>query len=153
MGKEVNEVFQMMGELRTRGELSEAIGDNTVDNMMDELTRATSIEVGKFVGSLLSSNINSFMHCYSIPQFEDFKAMFHQILNRYQVMDGMDQGDLFKKIEIMWKDLFVDRYADLGPEVAELIAKRYSVQMVNMLKANSVQANVDLDVGREDAYY
>lgn len=151
--EEEREVFLMMGELETRGEISEAIGDNTVDNMIDELKRATGIELGRFVGSLLGANLNTFIHSYTVPQHEEFREIFNQILSRYRVMDGMDQGDLFKKIEIFWKDLFVERYADLGAEVAELVAKRYATQMVLVLKANSIQANVDMDSNRDGVYY
>jgi hypothetical protein len=153
MNKDSQEVFRMMGELGTKGPISEAIGDNTVDNMMDELTRSTNIELGKFVSSLLNTNINLFLHSYNLPQYEEFRSSFRLVLNRYQVMDGSEQGDLFRKIENMFKDIFISKFGDLGPEVAEVIAQRYAVQMVDMLKKNSVQANVDLDQDREGVYY
>lgn len=153
MNKDSQEVFRMMGELGTKGPISEAIGDNTVDNMVDELTRSTNIELGKFVSSLLNTNINLFLHSYSLPQYEEFRATFRHVLSRYQVMDGMEQGDLFRKIENMFKDIFISKFGDLGPEVAEVIAQRYSNQMIDMLKKNSVQANVDLDSDREGVYY
>jgi len=153
MDKDSQEIFRMMGELGTRGPISEAIGDNTVDNMIDELTRSTNIELGKFVSSLLNTNINLFQHSYNLPQYEEFRSSFQMILNRYQVMDGSEQGDLFRKIENMFKDIFISKFGDLGPEVAEVIAQRYAVQMVDTLKKNSIQANVDLDQDREGVFY
>lgn len=142
-----------MEELGTKGELSETIGDNSVDNFMQELERAACIEVGRFVGSLLNSHIQRFLHCYDMPQHEEFRSVFKQVLNRYQIMDGDEQGDLFRKIENMFKDIFVNKYSDLGPEVAELIAKRYAVQMIDVLKQNAIRANVDDHVDKSEVYY
>jgi len=153
MDKESQEIYRMMGELATFGEVSEAIGDNVVDNMMADMARATSVELSKFVASLLNTNLNTFMHSYQMPQYEEFRGAFRMILSRYQVMDGLEQGDLFQKIENMFKDLFIRHYSALGPEVSEVIARRYATQMIEMLKVNSIRANVDMDSDRDGVYY
>lgn len=124
--------------------LEEAIGDNTVDNLVADLSRATEVEVGKFVGALLNVSTDNFLFAYAVPQFEGFATTFKNVTQRYQMMDGTEQGDLFAKIEIMFKNIFVDKYASMGPDVAELIAKKYAVQMIEQLKRQSIQANVDM---------
>ena len=124
--------------------LKEAVGDNSIDNMIDELKRAVDVEMGQFVTALLNSNVSNFLYAYAIPQYEGFREALRVVLERYRVMDGTEQGDLFTKIENLFKDLFVEKYASLGPETAELVAKKYALQMVAYLKKNSIQANVDL---------
>ena len=150
MRDEVKDIKRMQGEVQG---LNEAIGDNTIDNMMDELNRATKIEIERFVVSLLNSQIKIFAQCYNLPQHEDFRVIFRKILYRYQVMDGSDQGDLFLKIENMFKDLFINKYGQSGPEIAEMLAKKYTVQMIGILRNNAVQGNVDMAQDKTDVYY
>lgn len=156
-----NEIFAMYGQLKEElierkpqvQPKVEAIGDNTVDNMMDELRRSVDVEVGQFVMALLNSHVGDFMYAYSIPQYDGFKDAFKIVMQRYQLMDGTEQGDLFAKIENMFKDLFVEKYSSLGPEAAELVAKKYTLQMVNYMKANAIQANVDLHQDKTRTVY
>lgn len=142
-------LFELYGQLKSelggRKVVLEAIGDNSIDNQIDELRRATDVEVGQFVTALLNANVQNFTYAYNVPQYEGFKKSFMTVLERYRLMDGTEQGDLFAKIDIMFKDLFVEKFAGMGPEIAELVAKKFSLQMVNILKSNSIQANVDMD--------
>lgn len=149
MDKNISEVYKMLGELSV---LSEDIGDNTIDNMMGELHRATGVELGKFVGSLLNVNLNKFVQCYNMPEYEPFRHVMKDIISRYQVMSGSEQGDLFLKIEGMFKDIFMAQYSHLGPEVADLIAKKYSVQMIQFIKQFGV-ADPGLNIDKHDVYY
>ena len=128
--------------------LVEALGDNKVDNIVDDLARAADIELQMFSASLLNTQAKEFLQSYRTPQFEGFRAAFRAVVARYRVMDGTEQGDLFHKIEILFKDIFVQKFGALGPEAAELMSQRYSNQMVAVLKSLSVQANVDMDQGK-----
>lgn len=125
-------------------ELVEAIGDNKVDNMTDELKRATEVELDRFVSQMLQTNVKRFASAYALPQYEAFRESFKDILLRYQVMDGEEKGDLFVKIEQMFKDIFTEKYAGLGPEAAELTAKLYAEQMIKVFKDNSIQMNTEM---------
>ena len=147
MGKQ-SEIYRLFGELCGTKSLEEAIGDNKIDNLADDLKRATEIELGMFAASLMNSYANDFIQSFRTPQFEGFREAFSDVVARYRVMDGTEQGDLFQKIETMFKDIFVQRFSALGPEAAELMAQRYSGQMVDMLKALSIQANTDLAIGK-----
>lgn len=139
--------------VKSTAQIQETVGDNVVDNMVDELRRAVDIELGQFVMALLNTSIQNFMYAYSVPQFEGFKENMGVVLDRYQLMDGSEQGDLFAKIEIMFKDLFVQKHSSLGPEAAELVAKKYALQMINYLKANAIQANVNLHQNKVGQVY
>lgn len=150
MDNEINEVYKMLGELS--GTVSEDVGDNTVDNMMTELYRSSKIELGKFVGSLLNANLNRFLQSYNLPEYEPFRNVMRNIISRYQVMSGSEQGDLFVKIEGMFKDIFVSQYGHLGPEIAELIAVRYAVQMIQFIKQYGV-AGDNLSLDKDSVYY
>lgn len=132
--------LKFAAETKRRFDLHEAIGDNTVDNLMDALKRSTAVEVNNFTVALLNANVDKFQYAYRLPQHDQFRQDLRNVLERYRIMDGMEQGDLFVKIESMFKDLFVERYGSLGPEAAELIAVRYAKQMVLFLKENSIQA-------------
>lgn len=147
----IKEVQKMLRELSPGKVIFEDIGDNTVDNLMTELSRAASVELGKFVGALLNTNMNKFLQSYNMPEFEPFRAVMKDVISRYQIMSGSEQGDLFLKIENMFKDIFVDQFGHLGPEIAEMIAKKYSVQMVQFIKQYGV-ANKDMDI-KKDGYY
>lgn len=120
--------------------LAEAIGDNTVDNLIDELTRATSIELGQFVVGLLNVNVDNFSFAYNLPQHIGFKHALDAIVSRYRVMDGSEQGDVFSKVKIMFKDILVARYPDLGPDAAEITALKYANQMIGFLKSQALSA-------------
>lgn len=148
MDIEVRKVFHMLEELSP---LSEEIGDNSVDNMMTELERSCGVEMGKFVGSLLNTNVDRFKHCYNMPEYEPFRHVMRDIISRYQIMAGSEQGDLFLKIENMFKDIMIGQYAHLGPEIAEMIAKKYAVQMIQFIKEHGVTPK-DMDT-EKDGYY
>lgn len=123
----------------------EFVGDNKIDNLADELKRATEIELNMFAASLINTNANSFMQNYSTPQFEGFKAIITGIVDRYRVMDDAEKLDLFQKIELMFKDLMTKNFAALGPETAEIIASRYSKQMLQFLKDKNVDPQAATD--------
>lgn len=125
-------------------ELVEAIGDNKVDNLIQDLQRVTEVETSMFVARLLQTNVKKFAFSYNLPQYEAFREAFKDVLGRYLVMDGEEKGDLFVKIESMFKEIFVQKYAGLGPEAAEQTAKLYAEQMICILKQNSVQANTEM---------
>ena len=148
MKKDIQEVCRMLGELSP---LSEEIGDNSVDNMMTQLQRSCGVELGKFVGSLLNTGVGRFLQSYNMPEYEPFRHAMMDIISRYQIMSGSEQGDLFLKIENMFKDIIMSQYAHLGPEIAEMIAKRYAVQMIQFIKEHGIAAP-DMDVDR-DGYY
>jgi len=133
---------QGLGSVLPRGDRRqfEAIGDNTVDNLVDELARGTAIEIGQFVAGLLSQNVENFSFAYDRPQHEGFKQSLGAVVARFQLMDGSEQGDLFTKIQILFKNLMVSKYPDLGPEAAELIAVKYAKQMIFFLNAKRIQA-------------
>lgn len=157
---DVIETLELAGQLKAAAMGSvqaparnEAVGDNVVDNMMDELKRAVDVEMGQFVTSLLNSNVMKFLYAYTVPQYEGFQEALQVVVERYQVMDGTEQGDLFAKIDNLFKDMFVDKYAALGPEAAELVAKKYAMQMVNWLKKQRVQANTELHQDKTRAVY
>jgi len=152
MRDEVKDVLRMQGEVQSRG-LAETIGDNTIDNMMDEMVRSANIELDRFVVSLLNSNLKIFAQCYNLPQHEDFRIVFRKILYRYQIMDGSEQGDLYVKIENMFKDIFINKYNQMGTDISELLARKYATQMIDILRGNAVQANVDMAQDKTDAYY
>jgi len=116
------------------GELSESIGDNKVDNMVDELKSVIEIELANFVITLLNTNFSAFENSYTNPQFEGFRKALNDLKMRYKVMDNLDKQDLFNKIELIFKDLFRKIYCAQGPEVAELIGTRYAEQMVKNIK-------------------
>lgn len=118
----------------TGSALNEYVGDNKVDNLAEELKRATEIELNMFAASLINSSVNSFLQSYATPQFEGFKTTISAIVERFRVMDDAERLDLFQKIEIMFKDLMTKNFAALGPETAELIASRYSKQMLQFFK-------------------
>jgi hypothetical protein len=152
MDNDEKEVYKMLGEFSENSKLLENIGDNTVDNLMDELNRGVKIELGKFVGSLLNTGINRFLHSYNLPQYEGFRSAMINIIDRFRVMDGADQGDLFRKIDNMFRDIFISQYGHLGPEIAEMIAKKYAVQMIDFIKSYSVMPP-DSDIDKKEVYY
>ena len=96
----------------------------------------------------MNTYAKDFLQSFRAPMFEGFREAFQDVVSRYRLMDGTEQGDLFHKIETMFKDIFVQRFSALGPEAAELMAQRYSGQMVDMLKSLSIQANTGLAVDK-----
>lgn len=133
--------------------IQESIGDNTVDNIVAELSRCVSVELDLFVCELLNKMVNNFAHDYHLPFYEDFKTAFMLVLNRYQLMSGDEEGDLYKKIDNFFLNIFSEKFSSGGHEVSDVIAKKYAVQMINFLKANKIQANTDLAVDKSKAYY
>lgn len=113
----------------------EMIGDNTVDNLMTELVRCTTIELSQFVAGLLHTSVNKFAYAYETPQYEDFKQALANIAARYKVMDGLEQGDVCLKITAMMKDIFASHYGSLGPEAADAMAVQYAEHMLAWIKA------------------
>ena len=110
------------------------MSDTKVDNLAEELKRSTEIELNMFAAGLLNTSFNSFMQSYTTPQFEGFKTVIGSIVDRFRVMDDAEKLDLFQKIELMFKELLTKNFGALGPEQAELIASRYSKQMIQFLK-------------------
>jgi hypothetical protein len=133
--------------------LTESIGDNTVDNLVSELARCVSIELDLFVVDVLNKLAKDFARDYHMPFYEDFKTAFKLVLNRYQLMSGDEEGDLFKKIENLFLNIFSDKFNAAGHEVSDVIAKKFSNQMINFLKANKIQANTNLSVDKTNVYY
>lgn len=133
--------------------MTESIGDNTVDNIVAELARCTAIEIDLFVVDLLNKMVRDFARNYHLPFYEDFRVAFNLVLNRYQLMNGDEEGDLFKKIENFFLNVFSERFNSAGHEVSDVIARKFAAQMVQFLKANKVQANVDLAVDKNKVYY
>lgn len=130
-----SEIMKSLGEKP----VVEMIGDNTVDNLLADLRRTTSIEVGQFVGGLLNGSVNQFAYAYSMPQYDEFKRSLENMCVRYKVMDGMEQGDVCLKVTAMFKDIFTSTYGALGPEAADLMAVKYAKQMIDYMKAQSPQ--------------
>lgn len=124
--------------------MQEAVGDNAVDNMVTAMSRVVEVELAMFLSKLLVMNVGKFSFSYEDPSYLEFKKNFSDIIARYQVMDGEDKGDLHQKIENMFKDIFTDKYAALGPQFAETTGALYAQQMVNILKSMSIQANVEI---------
>lgn len=122
----------------------EAIGDNKIDNMVQELGRVTEVELGMFVATMLQKTVSLFAYDYEAPKYDGFEKAFKDIKERYQVMSGEEQGDLFTKIEQMFKEIFVQKFSGLGPEEAEATAKLYANQMIGILKDNSIQKNTEM---------
>lgn len=133
--------------------ISESIGDNTVDNIVAELARCVSIELDLFVVDLLNKMVRDFARNYHLPFYEDFRTAFSLVLNRYQLMSGDEEGDLFKKIENFFLNVFSEKFDSAGHEVSDVIAKKYAAQMIMFLKANKIQANTDLAVDKDGVYY
>jgi hypothetical protein len=124
--------------------ISEGIGDNNIDNMVDELRSATEKEIQMFVSMMLSRVIRQFAQSYSTPHFEEFRKVLEDIVTRFNVMDSSEKGDLFTKIENMFKDIFVKNYSDLGPDAAKTVGSLYAAQMVRYLKSQQVQSNKNM---------
>lgn len=141
----INNALNKMFLEFTGDNLNEFVGDNKVDNLADELKRSTEIELNMFAASLINTNVNSFMQSYTTPQFEGFKTTMGAIIERYRVMDDAEKLDLFQKIELMFKDLMTKNFAALGPETAELIASRYSKQMLQYFKDKNVDPQASTD--------
>jgi hypothetical protein len=137
------DVFKMFGEL------SEAIGDDKVDNMVDELKSVLEVELSMFLISLLNTNFSLFEKSYTNPQYEGFRRALTDLQQRFKVMDQLAKQDLFNKIEIVFKDIFRTSYSAMGPETAELIATRYASQMNKNLKA----VMDDPQAALKDIYY
>jgi hypothetical protein len=138
---EIHEIFESAAGMK----ISEAVGDNKVDNIIGELTRSTEVEIGMFVASLLNSSVNSFKQQYNTPQFEGFKKAMNASIERYRMMDESDRTDLFQKIEIMFKDIFFKNYAHIGHEEAEIVAMRYAKQMQSLLKEQNKNPQQPID--------
>lgn len=117
----------------------EAIGDNTVDNLMADLARCTTIELAQFVAGLLTVNVNQFEYAYSAPQYTDLAVALANLCHRYRVMDGKEQGDLCTKVTSMMKDIFATHYAALGPEAADAMAMQYADHMIAYIKSQNPQ--------------
>lgn len=159
MNQKIREVYEIYGQIKDEeskkgsGQVIEAIGDNTVDNLMCDLKRSSEVEIDMFVCALLNSNQDNFGFAYVVPQYDGFQDSFQKVVQRYRVMDGMEQGDLFEKVSGMFKDIFMSKCAAMGPKVAEQVGKKYAEQMIGMLKRESIQANVDMDVDKSDNIY
>lgn len=133
--------------------IQESIGDNTIDNLVDELARATAIEMEMYANDLLSKMVQGFARDYSMPFYDEFKSSFRLLLSRYQLMSGDEEGDLFRKIEHMFMNIFSSKFSSQGYEVADVIAKKYATQMIRFLKHNKIQANSNLDLDKTKVYY
>ena len=141
-----------MPVINDMNKILESVGDATVDNLVDQLHISTSIELEKFVCELLSRSLNQFMTNYKMPLYDDFRTSFKAVLNRYQLMDGDQAGDLHKKIQIMMTSIFSEKFSANGHEVADVMAAKFSTQMINFLKYNRIQ-KADTTVDKTDAYY
>lgn len=139
----MNDLDKMFKEL-SGTEIQEAVGDNAVDNMVTAMSRVVEVELSMFISKLLVMNVGKFSFSYEDPSYIEFKKNFSDIIARYQVMDAEEKGDLYQKIENMFKDIFTEKYAALGPQFAETTGALYAQQMVNILKSMSIQANVEL---------
>lgn len=118
----------------------EMIGDNTVDNLISELTRCTTIELGHFAAGLMHVSVNKFEYAYETPHYDEFKAALTNLINRYKVMDGLEQGDTCMKMLAMMKDIFTSNYGALGPEAADAMATQYAQHMIDFIKSQNLQA-------------
>lgn len=147
MDKNISVLFEEVGRV------TESIGDNTVDNIVDELSRCVSVELDLFVVDLLNKMVRDFARNYHLPFYEDFRTAFNMVLNRYQLMSGDEEGDLFKKIENFFLNIFSEKFNSAGHEVSDVIAKKFAMQMIQFLKANKIQANTDLAVDKTGVYY
>lgn len=139
--------------LNETAKLTESIGDNTVDNIVDELARCVAIEIDLFVIDLLNKMVSQFARNYHLPHYEEFRSAFNLVLNRYQLMNGDEEGDLYKKIENFFLNIFSQRFSSAGHEVSDVIAKKFTAQMIAFLKANKIQANTNLAVDKSKTYY
>lgn len=151
-GQIKSDVLGYTPEMLTQGEMSEAIGDNTVDNLVDQLKTATAVEVSHFVVGLLNSNSDSFSYAFNLPSYDGFKTATTAIVDRFRLMDGAEQGDLFTKIMLMFKDLTMAQYGELGTDAAELVAVKYARLMIDFLKSKAIQA-ADLSTDETGKYY
>jgi len=114
--------------------LSEQVGDNKVDHMVESIRQSVEVELNMFMVSLLNTNVKEFEKSYATPQFEGFRDAMADIEQRYRVMDGLERQDLFVKIENVFKGIFLQKFNALGPDVAELVAIRYAGQMIKKVK-------------------
>jgi hypothetical protein len=141
----INKNFSKIFEDVTGQTMNEFVGDSKIDNMVDELRRSTDIELKMFSASLINSNVNSFIQQYNTAQFEGFKEILGAIIDRYRVMDDAEKLDLFTKIELMFKDIMAQNFSALGQETAEIIASRYSKQMLQYLKSQNLDPQAATD--------
>jgi hypothetical protein len=125
--------------------LVESVGDNKIDNLVDELKRSTQLELGNFVVQLLNTSTNDFVQHYQTPTFDGFKKILGTVVERYRVMDDAEKDDLFQKIELLFRDLMTQQYANMGPETSELIAARYAKQMQEFLKGQNKDPQQPID--------
>lgn len=142
---EIEELSSLFNGI-TGTELNEYVGDNKIDNLADELKRSAEIELKMFATSLLQTNLNLFLQAFVTPQFASFKTCIDAITDRYRVMDDQERLDLFQKMELMFKEIFINNFSALGPETAELIASRYAQQMVKHLKDNNKDPQQAIDL-------
>ena len=123
------DVFKMFGEL------TEAISDDKVDTMVNELKSVIEVELAMFAVSLLEKYVGAFEESYASPQYEGFRKAVADLQLRFKVMGQLEQNDLYSKIEVLFKDVFRKAYSAHGPDVAESVAIRYAAQMnKNLMK-------------------
>ena len=145
-------VLGLTPEMLAQSPFGEAIGDNTTDNLVDALRSATAVEVGQFVVGLLSVNAEKFAYAFEQAHYDGFKDALGMLVQRFRLMDGSEQTDLFTKIVLMFKDLMITKYADLGTDAAETVAAKFAAMMIDFLKSEAIQA-ADLSTDHTGKYY
>lgn len=116
----------------------EQVGDNTVDNLVSDLSQALPVELNAFVCGLLNGNTERFVYAYATPNYTGFGEAMDRLVERFKLMDGLEQADTLRKLDLLWKGIFLERYAVLGAEASELMAARYAAQMTSWLKLQTV---------------
>jgi hypothetical protein len=141
----IDKKLKAIFEAATGKKFDEAVGDNKVDNLVSELTRCTEQELLMFSCSQMNGGAVAFQQQYSTPQFDGFKSVLASVVDRWRVMDDNEKLDLTQKIELLFKDLMIKNWGALGPETAELIASRYTKQMIDFLKKNNLDPQKPID--------
>lgn len=122
-----------------REPLVEFIGDNTVDNTVDELGRSASVELEQFVCGLLNGSSDVFAYAYTMPRYAPFADALKALARRYVVADGMERGDVELKVQQAYRRIFSEKWSALGPDAADAMADRYAEQTCEWLRAQSPQ--------------
>lgn len=128
----------------------EFIGDNTVDNCVDELGRAAAVELDQFVCGLLNGSVDVFAYAYTMPRYAPFADSLKALVQRYVVADGMERGDIELKVQQAFRTIFSARWSALGPDAADAMADRYAEQACQWMRSQSPQ-QADLTIPQSTA--
>jgi|GEM_PF-3979994 len=128
----------------TRGVLGrrpvvEFVGDNTVDNCIDELGRTATVELDHFVCGLLNGSVDVFAYAYTMPRYQPFADSLKALVQRFVIADGMERGDIELKVKSAFRRIFSDRWSALGPDAADAMADRYADQAIEWMRSQSPQ--------------